>query len=404
MNHPCTRREFCAALGGLVTAASVGLTKASDSRSGVWSVAIVGHTGRGNYGHGLDTMWANLPETRVVGVADPDAEGLDRALKRIGCKQGFADYRDMLEQTRPDIAAIGMRHIDQHRDVALAAIEAGVRGIYMEKPFCRTPAEADEIVAACQERNVKLALAHRNRYHPVLPVIAQRIEEGEIGRLLEIRARGKEDRRGGMLDLWVLGSHLLNIIPHYGGNPLACTATVVQDGTPARLTDLRDGAEGIGPICGNGVHARFELESGVPAFFDSMQNAGLPEAGFGLQLVGTEGVIDLRMDEEPLAHLMPGSPFPSSKTARTWVPVSSAGPGKPEPIPDLKKQVMGHLLGARDLFDAIRNDRQPLCNEEEGRITVEMIAAVCESHRRNGERAGIPLPNRSHPWKTGRPS
>ncbi|MFN5897235.1 MAG: gfo/Idh/MocA family oxidoreductase, partial [Planctomyces sp.] len=25
-------------------------------------VAVIGHTGRGNYGHGLDTMWQQIPE------------------------------------------------------------------------------------------------------------------------------------------------------------------------------------------------------------------------------------------------------------------------------------------------------------------------------------------------------
>jgi len=63
-------------------------------------------------------------------------------------------------------------------------VEAGVRGIYVEKPFCPTLQEADQIVAACERRNVKLAVAHRNRYHPVLPVVAKMMQDGAIGRLL----------------------------------------------------------------------------------------------------------------------------------------------------------------------------------------------------------------------------
>src|SRR6185369_3545685 len=107
----------------------------------------------------------------------PDPSGLAAALKKLGVSQGFDDYRKMLREVRPEIVAIGMRHVDQHRDAALAAIEAGARGIYIEKPFCRTPAEADEIVAACDEKNAKLAVAHRNRYHPVLPVISSLVKQ-----------------------------------------------------------------------------------------------------------------------------------------------------------------------------------------------------------------------------------
>ncbi len=68
---------------------------------------------------------------------------------------------DRCPRTKPEIVAIGMDTSTNTTKVTLAAIQAGVRGIYIEKPFCRTPAEADEIVAACEQHNVKLAVAHR---------------------------------------------------------------------------------------------------------------------------------------------------------------------------------------------------------------------------------------------------
>ena len=39
-----------------------------------YRVAVIGRTGRGNYGHGLDTVWLNLPETEV-GVSFKTSEG-----------------------------------------------------------------------------------------------------------------------------------------------------------------------------------------------------------------------------------------------------------------------------------------------------------------------------------------
>jgi predicted dehydrogenase len=361
-------------------------------------VAVIGHTGHGDYGHGLDAMWLKVPETEIVGVADADAAGLAKTLKRLNVAEGFADYRELLAKTKPDIAVIAMRQIDQHRDIALAAIEAGARGIYMEKPFCRTPAEADEIVAACEKRNVKLALAHRNRYHPALPVATRLVEEGAIGRLLEIRCRGKEDARGGSLDLWVLGSHLFNLAAYFAGPPWACSATVLQDGRPATKAHVKDGSEGVGPLAGNEVHARFEMEGGMPVFFDSIANAGVKTAGFGVQLIGTNGIIDLRIDEQPLVHLLPGNPFHPAKEPRVWTPITTAGVGQPEPIADIKAQTGEHLLPARDLIAAIREDRQPLCSAFDGRVTVEMITAVFESHRLNGQRVAIPLVTRGNPF------
>lgn len=360
-------------------------------------VAVIGHTGRGNYGHGLDTMWLQVPDTTVVAVADADTKGLATAQKKLGGIPGFADYRKMLAEVKPDIVAVAPRYVDEHRDMILAAIEAGARGIYVEKPFCRTPAEADEIIAACKKRNVKLAIAHRNRYHPAFPVVAKLVKDGAIGRLLEMRGRGKEDDRGGALDLWVLGSHVLNMIHFFGGAPIACTATLLQDGHPATRADVKDGAEGVGPIAGNEVHARFEMECGVPAFFDSVQKAGVATSAFGLQLIGTEGVIDLRCDREPVASLMAGSPFNPVAEPRTWIPISSAGPGKPEPIADLGKLVSSHAIPGRDLIAAIREDREPLCSASAGGVIVEMISAVFESHRLGGQRVTFPLKTRQSP-------
>ncbi len=379
------------------TTVASSLALSSRAASPKMRVAVIGHTGRGNFGHGLDTMWLDLPEVEIVAVADADEKGLAGALKKLKVDRGFADYRKMLTEMKPDLVAIGPRHIDQHRDMTLAAIEAGARGIYMEKPFCRSLAEADEIVAACDQRGTKLALAHRNRYHPVLPRLVQLIKDGAIGQPLEYRARGKEDARGGSLDLWVLGSHLFNLIHFFAGDPLSCSAAVLQKGHPVTKADVVEGSEGIGPLAGNEVHARFEMQNSLPAFFDSVQNAGVKSAGFGVQIIGTTGIIDLRIDAEPLAHILQGSPFGPDSKPRVWTPISSAGIGKPEPMKDIRKAIGGHLEPARDLIAAIQENRDPLCSAKEGRVTLEMISGIFESHRLGGSRVALPLKDRTNP-------
>ena len=385
------RRHFLA----LGIASSISIAARGEEKK--FRVGVIGHTGRGNYGHGLDTMWAQISETEIVGVADADAAGLAAAHGKLGGIPAFHEYSLMLAETKPDIVAVAPRFVDEHHDMILAAIEAGARGIYVEKPFCRTPAEADEIIAACEKRNVKLAIAHRNRYHPAFATVASLVKGGAIGRLLELRGRGKEDDRGGSLDLWVLGAHVMNMIHFFGGKPVDCSATVLQDGRPVTRADVQDGAEGTGPLAGNEVHARFEMERGIPAFFESVQKAGVKSAGFGLQLIGTGGIIDLRCDSEPVAHIRLGNPFQPAAEPRAWTPISTAGIGKPEPIENLGKLVSSHAVAGRDLIAAIREDRAPLCSASEGRIIVEMISAVFESHRLGGQRVTFPLKTRKNP-------
>lgn len=393
------RRQFITSSAAALLADSARAADASakDSDDRL-RVAVIGHTGRGDYGHGLEKMWLQLPETKIVAVADEDAKGRENAMKKLNAPNGFADYRRMLADTKPDIVAICPRFVDQRKDMIIAAANAGVRGIYVEKPFCRTPAEADEIIAATKQHDVRVAVAHRTRYHPVLPILVELIREGLIGRVLEIRARGKEDQRGGPLDLWVLGSHLLNLATVFAGKPLACSATILQDGRPVTRADIKEGSEAVGPLAGNQLHARFDMESGYPLFFDSIESAGNRAAGFGLQIIGTKGIIDLRPDMEPLAYLLEGSPFLPVSDRRAWVPVTVAGVGNPEPTADLGKLIVDHVIPGRDLIAAIREGRESLCGAIDGARTIEMICAVFESHRLGGQRVMLPLITRQHPF------
>ncbi|TWT95647.1 Gfo/Idh/MocA family protein [Neorhodopirellula pilleata] len=354
-------------------------------------VAIIGSTGRGDYGHGLDTVWQRLKQTTIVAVADDNSRGLSRELTKLNLPStaGHVDYREMLSRVRPDIVSVCPRHVDQHRDMILAAIEAGAQGVYVEKPFVRSPAEAEQVLAACREHRSRVAVAHRNRYHPTLKVIADLLSQGRIGRLLEIRGRGKGDRRGGGEDLWVLGSHVLNMMTFLGGPPKSCSAVMMQDGRPVVASDFREGAEGLGPLAGNQLHARFVLDDGVIGYFDSVANDGTQNEGFGLRLIGSEGTIAIYADRNPLAFLQPGNPFAAADPPQKWLPITSGGVDVPEPDPDLIHRVMHHDVAAADLIDAIRENREPLCNATEAALTVEMICGVFESHRQGGKSVAL---------------
>ncbi len=359
-------------------------------------VAVIGHTGRGNYGHGIDTVWLRVPATEIVAVADENLTGLTQAKLRLKVEKGFTDYRKMLTDTKPDLVAICPRQPDQHHDMCLAAIEAGARGIYVEKPFCRTPAEADDIIAACKKQNAKLAVAHRNRYHPTLKTIDQYIASGSLGKVLEIRGRGKGDHRGGAEDLWVLGSHVLNLVNYFGGKPISCSAVLRQNGKHVTKADVKQGNEALGLLAGNEVHARYEMERGVIAYFDSIANDGTRNAGFGLQIIGSEGIIDMSCDIQPLAYLVPGNPFHPTSKPRPWIPITSAGIGKPEPLINLNETIEHHVGPVCDLIEAMQKDRQPLCNMYEGATTVEMICATFASHRQNCAAVAFPLKERGN--------
>lgn len=359
-----------------------------------YRVAVIGQTGRGNYGHGLDVAWLQLPNCEIVGVADANKEGLEKAARRLKTTQAFQDYRKLMDETRPHIVSICPRWLDQHRDMVLAAAERGAH-VYMEKPFCRTLKEADEIVEACEKHKIKLAIAHQTRYSPRLHVVRDLIYDDKIGKVLELRGRGKEDHRGGGEDLWVLGSHIMNLIHHFGGDPQWCFATVSQAGRTIRKQDVHAGNEGIGPLAGDAVQAVYSMQDEVSAFFASQRNAAAGGRRFALQVFGSKGVIEIATGYLPEVFYLPDPSWSPGRSEKNWLPVTSAGIGKDEPYKDAT-HTGGNVAACNDLISAIEEDRLPECNQFEARTTVEMIAAVFESQRLH-RAVSLPLKNRENP-------
>ncbi len=349
-----------------------------------YRVGIIGSTGRGDYGHGLDNCWLEVDRATIVGVADDNPKGLSEAAARLKVMATFTDYRRMLDEVKPEIVAIGPRWVDRHAEMAVESLRRGIH-VYMEKPFCRSLQEADEIIRAGEMTHARLALAHTTRYSPKLTRVRELIESGAIGELLEIRGRGKEDSRGGGEDFWVLGSHVLNLVLSLVGPAEWCFATITENGKRISTASVKEGNEGIGPLAGDDVRATYGLAGGVTATFQSKRGAAGNPSRFGVQIFGSKGIIELGTGYLPTTKLLTDSSWSPGRSGSLWKDVSSAGVEKPEPLADAPASA-GNVAAIRDLIDAIEENREPLCSARDGRATIEMILAAFES-----ERLGAPV-------------
>ncbi|MBW3539226.1 MAG: Gfo/Idh/MocA family oxidoreductase [Planctomycetes bacterium] len=357
-----------------------------------YRVGIIGRTGKGDYGHGLDVVWKEFPNVEVAAVADEHEAGRAAAVKRTGARTGYADYRKMLESEKLDIVAVCPRWIDQHHAMLMACAEHGCH-VYMEKPFCRTLAEADDVVRAFDMRHLKLAIAHTNRYTPQLAIARELIAAGEIGDLLELRARGKEDRRGGGEDLWVLGTHMLDLMRAVAGDVESCFAVVTAGGKRIGPGDVREGAEGIGPLAGDGVNAAYAFQSGPLGFFASHRNQAGQPSRFGLRVCGSKGLIEFQSGYLRPAYLLKDPSWSPGRSGAKWQTISSNGVDKPE---TRNEPHGGNAAAVKDLLEAIESDRPTKSNAHDARAATEMIVAVFESHLQ-GRPVRFPLENRSNP-------
>ena len=62
-----------------------------------YRAAAIGHTGAGNYGHGLHVAYKNLENVEFIAVADPDDAGRKKAVEETGA---IRDYPGLSRHAR----------------------------------------------------------------------------------------------------------------------------------------------------------------------------------------------------------------------------------------------------------------------------------------------------------------
>lgn len=393
-----SRRSFLK--GSSLAAASAVLASHASNRAKAeagerFRVGIIGAKGRGDYGHGVDVAFTKLPNVEIVALADENETGRNEAAKRTNPGKIYTDYHDMLAKEKLDIVAICPRWIDQHHAMILAAAQAGCH-IYMEKPFCPTLADCDSAIRELEKKNLKLGIAHISQYSPVLDMVKSLIKNGEIGEILELRGRGKEDQRGGGEDLWVLGSHVFGLMRSLaGGNPTSCSSIVMNQGHKVAKADVVDGAEGIGPLAGDSIQARYTFAGGTFGHFASRRGMGGSPGRFAVQVCGSKGIIEMETGYLSKAYILRDSSWSPGRSGKSWEPVTSAGIGKPETRTDGSYEG-GHIAAINDLMESIKGDRPTKCSADDCRGIIEMIAGVFESHRVGGP-VDLPLKTRVNP-------
>lgn len=361
-----------------------------------YRAAVIGRTGRGDYGHGIDIAFKNQPKLDLVAVADDHPKGLAAAAKRLGVANAYDDYRAMLDKEKPQFVAVGPRWVDAHQEIIVACAERGIH-VFTEKPMAPDLAAADAIVNACERAHTKLAVAFQTRYGPRYDRVKELIADGVIGQVLEIRARGKEDHRGGGEDMLVLGPHLMDICRDLLGEPSWCFASVTEGGKPITKASIRQGAEGLGPLAGDRVDAvhGFARHPAVAHFATSRPG----DAGqrFGLLVCGSKGVIQVQTGWLPPNFLLDSPDWTGAAKGARWRPITSAGLDKPEPIAGSSEMDPANRLIVADLIQSVENDTQPKSSVYDGRGALEMLLA-CFASQVQGGPVTYPLGDRGrHP-------
>lgn len=314
------RREFLRQSAGFAAVSfSAGAAASGNDAGRPRKAAVIGHTGRGNFGHGLDAIFDGVPGVELVALADADAVGRAKAQVRTKVPRVYADYREMLDKERPQLVSVSPRWTDQRHAMVKAALEAGAH-VYCEKPFMRTLAEADEVLALATKLGRKIAVAHQGRVAPSILLLKQQLDDGAIGELLEIRVHGKQDKRAGGEDLLVLGTHSFDLVRCFAGDAQWCSARILQGGREVTLADAHPATEDIGPIVGDEVDAMLAMSKGVNVRFTSRAQNARASGPWGMEIVGTKSSVRLLSDVYPQVLWLQSDGVTLEGEVRTWRP------------------------------------------------------------------------------------
>tara|TARA_Y100001934_G_scaffold293_1_gene349 strand:- start:6926 stop:8110 length:1185 start_codon:yes stop_codon:yes gene_type:complete len=386
------RRKFIGVAA--TTAVTLNLSAAPKTKG---KAAIIGHTGAGNFGHRMDLVFNGLPNVEVVAVADPHDAGRAKAKANSKATRDYADYREMLAKEKPDLVAVAPRWSGEHHAMTMAALNVGAH-VYLEKPFTMTLAEADEILQFAARKQRKIAVAHVTRMAPIVIRLQKALKEGLIGDVLEIHAVGKMGSRAGGQDMMVLGLHVFDIVRLFGGDVAWCHARIRQGGKAAKLSDAKESpSDRVGPVLGDDISAQFAMNTGINATFRSRRGLEKAAGPFGLEIIGSEGVIRFKSGVTPtISHLSGPSRIASSRSENWMTWTGGVSPADEAEVDGLTGYDAAHRRAVSDWLQAIEQYREPLASGQRAMKAIEMAHGVFQSGI-EGRRIDFPLANRAHP-------
>jgi predicted dehydrogenase len=374
----------------------------------------VGIIGLGGMGHHHAEACLAEPGAVLAAGCDVVAEKRDAWSARFGVPEDalFADFEEMLDRAALDVAVVST-HASAHAAPTMAAARRGIH-VFCEKPPAMDLREADEMVATCRAAGVKLAINHIKRGSAGNTIARRLLQDGAIGTPYLIRGECKGRRWAGS-ELMEMGTHLfdwLRLVSHDcgAGDPDWLFAHIAHDGRPAGPQDIvhslslpyreRD----CGLVLGQRVFSSLGFQNGLQAEVHFLNQPQGQDAGYGFDIVGTEGTLALRRSVQTELFLQK-SVHRGPAGAREWerIPVDegaglipSAGTLPSDTAAgDAQRHACQRRL-LRDLFDAIAVGREPSSSGQDGLKALELVMAVWESHRRHAP-VPLPLARREHP-------
>jgi predicted dehydrogenase len=147
-------------------------------------VAILGQGRSGRDIHGK-FLREKKPDGRfeIAYVAEPMKRRRERAREEYGCAV-TADYRELFSKKDIDLV-VNATPSHLHPPITEEFLNHGFN-VLSEKPFARTAAQVDSLIAAAEKNGTLLAVFQQSRFAPYFLKIQEILKSGVLGRIIQI--------------------------------------------------------------------------------------------------------------------------------------------------------------------------------------------------------------------------
>jgi len=186
-----SRRNFI----GLAGLAGAGLALTSNPLMAVQPIIKEAYQGKvfkmgligcGNRCKAIIEALNNVPEIEMTALCDivPHKMRQRAELIKTGVKPRFVNSVDeLLKMPELDCVAI-ITPNDTHRDIAIAAFEAG-KHVWCEKPMAMTVAECNEMIGVAERTRKALQIGHQRRHSGEYKALIEAIRDKPVGKVLQ---------------------------------------------------------------------------------------------------------------------------------------------------------------------------------------------------------------------------
>lgn len=323
--------------------------------------------GVGHLGQHHARILAGLPDVDLVGVVDSSPDQA-RAIAAKHDTAAYTEFEPLLGHV--DAVSVVTPTIYHHR-VAAGFLRAGTP-VLVEKPICRTLAEADDLIDLADKAGVPLQVGHIERFNPAFEDLARR---PITPKFVEAERHGPYTGRsvdiGAVHDLMI---HDLDLLLALVGGPVRAVSAVGAA--------VFGGHEDM-------VNARLEFENGCIAHVTASRISQRPKRR--LRIWAPEGYAGIDFVTRKLTLVQPGEELRRHGLRPEKLDAAARA--------RLKDEVFGRYMQVlhrdedrkcdqltselRHFVDCVKTGRRPRVTGEDGRDALELAERVMAALRRH---------------------